>query len=436
MSKKVLAAMLCIAMAASLMTGCGSSKIKETGSSEGQAGGDRKITVMVESGSPAETVAKSTAAEFKELTGYEVVVDTVPYSGMYDKLSTEIKANAAAHDVACLDVLWLPAFEHALEPLNDLATDEVVGDFLPTLKDGGTLNDNLLGFPMWINCKVLIYRTDLFEDAANKEQFSAKYGRPLEIPTTWEEYMECAEFFTTGDMYGTAVFGLAGGDTVCSFLDHASQAGAMPLVMDGDKQVLVDQKPYVDALQYLCDLYNAGYVPEETLSVASTEAQEMFNNGKLAMQLNWSHQYPAAYQLNQGNVGVAPMIGGEKGIAATTGPWYQCVMKNSKNIDIAKQYVKFMYDHNENYMTEGSLKIAGRTSVYETYSKEAGNEHLGAVLDTLSNEYSQNRPATPNWIEIEEVLQNTVQAALSGKDTPEGALADAKSKIEIIVNER
>lgn len=109
-------------------------------------------------------------------------------------------------------------------------------------------------------------------------------------------------------------------------------------------------------------------------------------------------------------------------------------MKNSKNVDIAKQYVKFMYDHNENYMTEGSLKIAGRTSVYETYSKESGNEHLGAVLDTLSNEYSQNRPATPNWIEIEEVLQNTVQAALSGKDTPEGALADAKSKIEIIVN--
>jgi len=435
MSKKILGSLLCIVLIATLLAGCGNKPSNETGGNSGSsASGDKKITVLVESGSPAETVANATAAEFKEKTGYDVVVDTVPYSGMYDKVSTEVKANAAAHDVVCLDVLWLSAFENALEPLNDIATDEIVSDFLPTLEEGGTLNGNLLGFPMWINCKVLIYRTDLFEDETNKTKFKEAYGRELTVPATWDEYMECAEFFTTDDMYGTAVFGLAGGDSVCSFLDHASQAGAMPLVLEEDNNVLVDEKPYVDALQFLCDLYEGGFVPEETLSVASTEAQEMFNNNKLAMQLNWSHQYPAAYAVNKGNVGVAPMIGGEAGVAATTGPWYQCVMKNSENLDIAKEYVKFMYDKNEKYMTEGSLKIAGRTSVYEKFGKEPGNEHLGAVLETLDNEYSQNRPATPYWTEIEEVLQNAVQAALSGKATPQEALSDAKSNIESIVN--
>lgn len=410
------------------LVGCGNNSEDSSGTS-----GEKKITVLVESGSPAETIANSTATDFEEKTGYKVVVDSVPYSGMYDKVSTEVKAKAAAHDVVCLDELWLSAFENVLTPLNDYVDNDITSDFLPTLEEGGTLKGNLLGLPMWINSKVLIYRKDLFEDKANKQDFSQKYGYELAVPKTWEEYTDCAEFFTKDGMYGTSVFGLAGGDTVCSFLDHASQAGAMPLVLDENNKVLVNEKPYVDALQYLCDIYEAGYAPEETLAVSSTESQEMFNNGKLAMQLNWSHQYPAAYALDEETVGVAPMIGGEYGVAATTGPWYECVMKNSANQEIAIEYLKFMYDNNEKYMTEGALKIAGRTSVYEKYALEPGNEHLDAVLSTLDNQYSQNRPATPYWTEIEEVLASAIQSALSGKTTPENALTDAKKSIETIV---
>ncbi|MFP3153929.1 sugar ABC transporter substrate-binding protein [Lachnospiraceae bacterium ZAX-1] len=421
-------AMVAITLVSALaLVGCGKNSDGE------KSDKDKKITILVESGSPAETVANSTAAEFKEKTGYEVIVDAVPYTGLYDKVSTEVKAKAATHDVVSLDVLWLSAFENALLPLNDTVDDSITSDFLPTLEAGGTLNNNLLGLPMWINSKVLIYRKDLFADETNKEEFKKKYGHDLKVPTTWEEYRESAEFFTKDDMYGTAVFGMASGDTVCSFLDHASQAGAMPLVLGDDNEVLVDEDPYVEALQYLVDLYKSGNVPEETLSVAATEAQELFNNKKLAMQLNWSHQYPAAYALDNENVGVAPMIAGPSGVAATTGPWYQSVMKNSANQDVAVEYIKFMYDNNEKYMTEGSLKIAGRTSVYEKYGAEAGNEHLTAVLETLDNKYSQNRPATPHWTEIEEVLAGAVQAALSGKSTPEDALKDAKAEIEAIV---
>ncbi|MFQ9877436.1 MAG: hypothetical protein ACLRW4_02900 [Ruminococcus sp.] len=104
---------------------------------------------------------------------------------------------------------------------------------------------------------------------------------------------------------------------------------------------------------------------------------------------NWSHQYPAAVEaLGADKVGCAPMIGGSAGVGATTGPWYECVMKGSENKEMAKKYVEYMYNHNADYM-DLTLKIAGRTSVYEEAGKEAGNEHTTAVLETLKAAQSQ-----------------------------------------------
>jgi len=431
MKKRILTLLLSATMVATLVAGCGKST---SGSNDGAKGstGKKELNILVESGSPGESVAKSTAAEFEKQTGYKIVIDAVPYTGIYDKLSTEIKSKSSVHDVATLDVLWLPAFKNGLLPLNDLATNDIKSDFLPTLVEGGTLDSSLYGFPMWINTKVLIYRTDLFNDTANKSAFKSKYGYDLIVPTTWQQYKDASEFFTKDGMYGTAVFGAASGDTVCSWLDHVAQAGANPLVLDKSNKVLVNQAPYVEALQYICDLYKKGYAPKETLSVASSEAEEMFKGGKLAMQLNWSHQYPDAYAAQKGKVGVAPMIGGSAGIAATTGPWYQSILKTSKNQDIAKKYLKFMYDNNEEYI-KAPLKIAGRISVYEKYGTQKGFEHINAVLTTLDAKQSQNRPATPYWTEIEGVLYGTIQNALSGKSTPQEALDDAKTKIEEIV---
>ena len=331
---------------------------------------------------------------------------------MYDKLSTEIKAKQAAHDVACMDVVWLAAFADAIEPLKDADSS----DFLPTLEESGTIDGNLLGYPMWVNSKILIYRKDLIPED--------------KVPKTWEEYQSLAEELKTDDMYGTTVFG-SGSDAVCSFLDFACQAGAEGLVFDKDGNVNITDQAYADALQFMVDTAGADYTPSDSLSTAATESQELFTNGKTAMQLNWSHQYPAAVEaLGADKVGCAPMIAGKAGIGATTGPWYECVMKNSENKEMAQKYVEFMYDHNADYM-DLTLKIAGRTSVYEEAGKEAGNEHTTAVLDTLNEKQSQPRPMISTWSQVEQVLTGVVESCLGGADVKE-TLESAKEEIEAI----
>lgn len=408
MKKRFLSILLASAMVMSLAAGCGS---KESGKDAGD-GKENSITVLVESGSPAEALANETAAAFEEETGCKVVVDAVAYTGMYDKLSTEIKAKEAAHDVACMDFVWLAAFADAIEPVNDADTS----DFLPTLQESGTVGGNLLGYPMWVNAKILIYRKDLIPED--------------KVPTNWEEYQALAEELATSDMYGTTVFG-SGSDAVCSFLDFACQAGAEGLVFDADGNVNITDQAYVDALNFMVENAGADYTPSDSLATAATESQELFTNGKVAMQLNWSHQYPAAVEaLGADKVGCAPMIAGSDGVGATTGPWYECVMKNSENKEMAQKYVEYMYDHNADYM-DLTLKIAGRTSVYEQAGQEEGNEHTLAVLKTLEAAQSQARPMVTTWAQIEEVLTKVVESCLGGADVKE-TLESAKTEIEAI----
>lgn len=403
MKKKILSVVLAVAMAGTMLAGCGAKK---------EAKNKNSITVLVESGSPVEALAKETAASFEEETGCEVIIDAVAYTGMYDKLSTEIKAKQAAHDVACIDAVWLAAFADAIEAINDADTS----DFLPTLQESGTIDGSLLGYPMWVNTKVLIYRKDLIPED--------------KVPQTWEEYQALAKELKTDDMSGTTVFG-SGSDAVCSFLDFACQAGAEGLVFDKDGNVNITDQAYVDALNFMVENATADYTPDDSLATASTESQELFTNGKTAMQLNWSHQYPAAVEaLGADKVGCAPMIGGSAGVGATTGPWYECVMKASENKEMAKKYVEYMYDHNADYMNL-TLKIAGRTSVYEKAGKETGNEHTTAVLETLRAEQSQARPMVATWAQIEEVLIGVVEASLGGADVNE-TLESAKAEIEAI----
>lgn len=408
MKRRILSVLLASVMVMSLSAGCGANGKKE----DSTEGGENSITVLVESGSPAETLANETAAAFEEETGCKVVVDAVAYTGMYDKLSTEIKAGEATHDVGCLDVVWLAAFKDAIEPVTGADTS----DFLPTLEESGTLDGNLLGYPMWVNAKVLIYRKDLIPEE--------------KVPATWEEYEALAKELATDDMYGTTVFG-SGSDAVCSFLDFACQAGADGLVFDKDGNVNITEQPYVDALNFMAENADADYTPADSLSTASTESQELFTNEKIAMQLNWSHQYPAAVEaLGADKVGCAPMIAGSAGIGATTGPWYECVMKNSRNKEMSLKYVEYMYDHNADYM-DLTLKIAGRTSVYEAAGEEAGNEHTTAVLETLGAEQSQARPMVTTWAQIEEVLTGVVESCLGGTDA-KAALESAAAEIEAI----
>lgn len=434
-----MAAVILAAVLVAATAGCSRNQSGEGGNDGTEAlktSGERQLNVLVEAGSPAFDVAEQTAVEFEEQTGIKVNIDAVPYSGMYDKLAAEVTSQAGLYDVACVDTVWMAGLKNGLLPLDDIVTDEMKLDFPETLVTDGTLDGTLYGLPAWANGKVLLYRTDLFEDNTEKENFKAKYGYELKVPGTWQEYLDVAEFFTrdndkdgTIDMYGTSLSAKTGGDTVISFLEMAVQAGGTPLVLDSEQQVMVNQQAYVDALNHMKALYDAQCVPAGIFEMAAADHVKMFSEGKLAMAPVWCAMYTNAVDKDSSQVaaqtGVAVMPAGPEGVGIVPAPFYHVIMKGSGQQDAAAEYLKFINDKNSLYINRG---MAGRTSVLE-HEKDA-HPQLKVLLDSMQSPLSEGRPKVVQWNEIESAINVVIQNVLKGQQTPEDALDALKSEIE------
>jgi ABC-type glycerol-3-phosphate transport system substrate-binding protein len=387
----------------------------------------KSVTVLVEAGGHAELTP--IAEQCEKDTGIRATFVELPYEGLFNRLTSEFSSGQVSFDVAAVDSVWLPNVKDAVQPLDDLFTDEAKKDIFPALVAEAKPDGHFVGMPVWTNAEVLFYRKDLFEDPANKAAFKDRYGYDLAAPTTWEQYQDAAEFFTKDGMFGTDVKG--GVET--EWLAHVLQAGSPGVVLDKDGKVIIDNEAHRKALDFYVGL--AKSAPGGAAQVDWAAAQNLFYQGKTAMTRFWAHAYrqiPADSPV-AGKVGVAPMIGGEAGIAGIPGPWYLSVPKATKNAENAKAFVKCAFDHND--LAIGSkLGLAARVSAYEKFQDQAGYESFGPLVETLSARATATRPATDKWQQIvDTVLVPMLQKAVAGGDSAT-LLAEAKAKVEAIVN--
>lgn len=383
------------------------------------------INVLVEAGGHAEL--QPIADQCKKDTGVSVNFVELPYDGLFNRLSSEFSSGAVSFDVAALDSVWLPSFKDALQPIDELFTDEAKKDIFPSLVKEANVDGHFIGMPAWTNAEIVLYRKDLFEDAKNKADFKAKYGYDLAAPKTWQQYQNISAFFTKDGMYGTDVKG--GVET--EYLAHVLQAGS-PMVLDSNNNVVIDNAAHKQALDFYTSLVKDA--PAGAAQVDWAAAQNLFNQGKTAMTQFWAHAYRQIPKDSPvyGKVGTAPMIGGSAGVAGVPGPWYLSVPKATKNTDAAKKFVKCAFDHND-LDIQSTLGLAARISAFQKYQDQPGYESFKPLIETLNAPATATRPPTAKWQQIvDTVLVPMLQKAVAGGDST-ALLADAKSKIQALI---
>ena len=388
----------------------------------------KSITVLVEAGGHAEL--QPIADLYAKDKGVKVNFVELPYNGLYNRVNSELSTGSVSFDVAALDAIWLPAFAAGLQPLNSMYTSEVKADNFPSVLQEAKVGDNYVGMPAFANSEILYYRTDLFNDPANKSAFKAKYGYDLKPPTTWQQYSDVAAFFTKGGMYGAP---LPGAEET-QYLATLSQAGEKNMVLNaaGTKSTLGDSES-LKALDYYTSL--AKYAPPGVAAVDWNAAQNLYNQGKSAMMLFWAHafrQIPSSSPVF-GKTGVAPMIGGPAGVAGVPGPFYLSVPREGAHQAASTAFVKFAYDHNA-LSAKTSLGLVARISALKQFAGKPGYEAYNPMVTTLSAPATISRPANGNWQNIvNNVLIPMIQKSMQPGADNAALLKAAATQVDQIV---
>lgn len=421
--KKLVAAVALVTAAGIALTGCGVGGATADTSSA-------SLTVLVEAGGHAEL--QPIADLYKEQTGTQITFVELPYDGLYNRLNSEFSSGSVSFDVAALDAIWLPAFKDAVTPLDTLFTSDVKDDLFPALVTEANVDGAYVGMPVWTNSEILYYRTDLFEDPAQKADFKAKYGYDLAPPTTWQQYQDAAEFFTQPaiGLYGTDVKGAV----ETEYLATLSQTGEKTMVVnDSGSEVSLGDANSVKALDFYTGLQK--YAPAGGAQLDWGGAQNLFNQGKTAMTRFWAHAYRQVPKDASvyGKVGVAPMIAGPGGIAGVPGAWYLSVPKAGTKQQESIDFVKFAFEHNE-LSAQTTLGLVARKSAFAKYENEPGFENYKPLVETLNAPATIPRPATPKWQQIvDTVLVPMIQKSLQPGADNQALLDAAKEQVKSLL---
>lgn len=152
---------------------------------------------------------------WEQLTGIKSTVVELPNPEMYSKPVAEHIAASGAYDVLDLQPQWTPSMADGgvIAPLDEFIAKYMnvadLEDYHPLYKALPTYKGKIWGFFDDGDMFALYYRKDIFEDPKLNEAYQAKFNKKLEVPKTWEDYAQVAQFITDNmapNVYGAGHF--------------------------------------------------------------------------------------------------------------------------------------------------------------------------------------------------------------------------------------
>ncbi len=269
-------------------------------------------------------------------------------------------------------------------PLDDIFA-AAKSDFVGPAVDANTYDGKLYAIPMIEDMQLLFYRKSLL----------AKAG--VQPPKSIPELIEAAKKLTNKTVKGLFVgnFSRTNGNSVLSALS-VWPSGADFLTPD--HKVGFHQPGVVQTLQQLRQLFSSGSL----LLGAPTDWSDpsAFIQGLTAMQWSGIWAIPQIKAAFGDDFGVAPW----PALTATgkpsvpIGTWGAMVSAKSKNVDAAKQFVKWLWidqtDDQLEWATKYGFHIPVRTSLLAKAA--ALKSGIGADVATFSQQYAKNS-TPPEW---------------------------------------
>lgn len=291
--------------------------------------------------------------------------------------------------------------------------DPVKDDFNPADIKSHTVDGKIYGVRMIDDPQFFFYRPSLFEKAK------------VEVPTTLEELIEAAAKLKTSKVKGAYL----GNDLTPVQHNLIWSAGADTLTADNKPAFNTDG--VAEGLKQLRTLFTSG----DLLLGAPADWWDpsAFTQGLTAIQWCGMWAMPAMQQALGDDIGIFPFpkVGSAGKESVYNGGWSMFVNAKGKNVEAAKEYVKWLWieqkKYQEDFSTSYGFHIPPRTSLAQSATKLKSG--LPAEGVKLFNEFGHfdNIGWTQAMIAaINDVMANSVRK----NGDPKAQLAAAEKKVD------
>jgi len=378
-------------------------------------------------GGPLTEVVDGIVADF-EAANPDVDVTAI-YAGNYD--DTRIRALSALNsgEPAQLAVMFsIDAYDlieqDLIVPFNDLVEGEEgeawLNSFYPALMANGTIEGQVWGIPFQRSTIVAYYNRDMFVEAGLD---------PDTPPTTWDELVEMGQALTNDDRYGLMI--PSTGYPYWMFQALAIQNGMEVMSNDG-LTTFFDDESVVETLAFWQSLSTEhGIMPEGTVEWGTL--RQAFLEGQTAMMWHSTGNLTAVRNNAEFDFGVAMLPGNERlGSPTGGGNFYIFEESTDEERQAALRLIQFMTSPEQAARWSIATGYMGVSpAAYETEALQAYvAEFPPALVARDQLEHAVAEFSTFETARVREGLNNAIQAALTGTQTPEEALAEAQAAAE------
>ncbi|WP_270165542.1 ABC transporter substrate-binding protein [Paenibacillus sp. SYP-B4298] len=250
----------------------------------------------------------------------------------------------------------------------DLTSSEFLKDFLPSSLEPVTIGGKIYGVPEVMHSDGLIYNQTLFE------------GLGLEVPQTWEAFMELCETLRDQGIIPVAldsewwvpqfIFG--------SILSSNGADAAWTAKLESG-EVKASDPIFVDAMVKTKQLVTRGYIPEQWLSLKHEQSKDLIGKGKAAMIAAGTWDVPSLMERNPNmELGFMIVPGDERAVPNINIGTYRVINATTAHPEEAKQFVAFMNGRvNQEKLALGALAVP---SVVNYEAEHPSIEKLAAVV--------------------------------------------------------
>ena len=240
---------------------------------------------------------------YEEETGIKVNVIQEPWGSFSDRFFTEMAAGGDAWDMVVGDSQWLGQGStqgHYVDLTDFMVSEGLVDSVAPaTLASYGEYppgSGRYWAYPTEGDATGWAYRKDLFKDPDNMAAFETEYGYELDVPKTWAELKDIAEFFTRPEdgLYGVAIYTQKDYDALTMGVENTFFSWGANWQDPDTNEVLgvVNSPEAVEAIEFYRSLYDCCQAPGLS-NAFFAETNDAYLSGQVAMVMNYFAFFPA-----------------------------------------------------------------------------------------------------------------------------------------------